>query len=306
MNDTFTTDGEKLMDMIQSRRGLLGKAAVGSLTLAAGGLLAGCGGSSNNNGSSGSSGVDVEVLNFALNLEYLEAEFYLRAIGTDLTSADIGSNPGTVTGGTTVPFTTTIYQQFAQELAADERNHVEFLRAALGSAAVSRPNINFTQGFAALAAAAGLPSSFNPFADEVSFLLGSFVFEDVGVTAYSGASTLIQNKTYLQAAASILGTEAYHAGALRAFIAEQGGSTVTSANAIAHARATVDGTGTDDTGVTGTQDAFGSSLYLADVNPANSLTFARTTAQVLKIVYAGGAAGTGGGFYPNGMNGAIR
>ena len=79
--------------------------------------------------------LDVAILEFALNLEYLEAEFYLlAAYGTGLAPADIGSNPGTVTGGQKVTFTSPINQAYAIEIANEEQKHVQFLRAALQAA----------------------------------------------------------------------------------------------------------------------------------------------------------------------------
>jgi hypothetical protein len=135
MNDIFAKDGEKLIDMMETRRGLLGKAAAGSLAVAAGGFLAGCGGSGSKTsaGSGSLATVDAEVLNFALNLEYLEAQYYTLAIGQAMPAADLGTNPGAVTGGSAVPFTTPLYQAFAQELASEERHHVEDIRGLLTS-----------------------------------------------------------------------------------------------------------------------------------------------------------------------------
>ncbi len=247
---------------------------------------------------------DVDILNFALNLEYVEAEFYLRALsGTGLQPGDITGvgTIGTVNGGTVVPFTTPLYQQYLANIASDEQNHVRFLRSALGSAAVARPLIDLAGGFQGAAVAAGVTTAavqFNPFADQVSFFQGAFIFEDVGVTAYAGAAALIQNKTYLAAASSILAVEGYHGGLIRYVLGQLGATVAFNTQAIANLRSRLSNS-VDDVGVLNPQNGF------ANIAPtdANGLAFRRTTAQVISVV----TAGTGkGGFLPNGFSGNIR
>ncbi|RSM71661.1 hypothetical protein DL991_34480 [Amycolatopsis sp. WAC 01375] len=260
---------------------------------------------------------DGAVLNFALNLEYLEAEFYLHAVTGNGLADSLTTGTGTrggVTGGRAVRFKTKAARQYAQEIAGDEKAHVAFLRTALGSAAVSRPAIDLQASFTAAAQAAGLVrkgQSFDAFACEENFLLAAYLFEDVGVTAYKGAAPLISNKTYLEAAAGILAVEAYHAANIRTALYQHSGGILglgllgrdlrEASVKLSNARDSLDGTSDLDQGVVDREGR-------ANIVPtdANGIAFSRTPGQVLNIVYLTPKAATSGGFFPKGVNGDVN
>jgi len=257
---------------------------------------------------------DPDILNFALNLEYLEAQFYsFAAFGTGLPD-NLLSGTGTrgqVTGGRRVNFTDQVVAQYAREIAIDERNHVAFLRQALGNAAVAQPAINIasdsSSSFTAAARAAGVigaGQTFDPYANDENFLLGAFIFEDVGVTAYKGASPLITNKTFLEAAAGILAAEAYHAGLVRTVLYGKGLQTPSLRQAttqISDARDSLDGPSDVDQGV----EQMGNMSNIVPTDQ-NGIAFSRSPGDVLNIVYLNAAAVQQGGFFPKGVNGNIR
>lgn len=218
----------------------------------------------------------VDVLNFALNLEYLEASFYLYVTtGSGLSTADMGSNPGTVTGGAKVTFVNTVVANAANQLATDEREHVEFLRstiAAVGGTPVSMPNLNLAAG--------GSVTS------DATFLAASRQLEGVGVSAYiGGAQFLTSSAAALTYAAQILDTESQHAGFVRELCISLG-----------VASPAVD-----------SQDQPPTATQIFNTSNTTGLTPVRTVSQVLQIVY-GAVGSTGiskGGFFPNGLNGSL-
>jgi Ferritin-like domain len=127
-----------------------------------------------------SGGGDVDILNFALTLEYLEAAFYKEGIAKAGLSGDA--------------------KKLATEIADHEQQHVEALTQAikkLGGKPVAAPGVTF------------------PFKDQKSFLKLAQVFEDTGVSAYNGAAPMIESKEVLGAAGSIVQVEARHAAAIR-------------------------------------------------------------------------------------------
>jgi hypothetical protein len=273
-----------------SRRAFIGRLGVGA---GVAGLAVGCGDSTPGTGIVVSA-ADLNLMNFALNLEYLEAEFYLRAVtGQGLTSADAGSPAGAVTGGAQVPFVTTALMQYATEIANDELEHVRLLRSTLGSAAVARPAIDLTNSFNTLASMAGIGATFNPFASEDNFLVGAFVFEDLCVTAFHGLVNSYASRNLAVTTAGVMGADAYHAGELRTLIPALTGPYLTYANQITTLRGTLGG---------GNETP--ASASVAETN--NCTAFERTTDQVLHVVYLAGAGVVSkGGFFPSGMNGSI-
>lgn len=331
---------DRRVERRNARRGFF-KAAGGFAAGAAGmAALSACGGgsSSSSGGSTAAAGVspqtdtDTAILNFALQLEYLEAQFYSYAAnGTGLPDSML-SGTGTrgqlnATGAQKVPFTDPVVAGYAREIAADEMSHVNFLRSALTTAAVAMPDIDIssTGVFTTLAVGAKLltqaqvnaGATFSPYISDNNFLLGAFIFEDVGVTAYKGAAPLLTNKTYLSAAAGILAVEAYHAGLIRTVLYARGvnqaavvapvgvpnSMVIAATEGISNLRDSVDGSSDDDQGITGSNPGV-LATAVSNIVPtdANALAFDRTVPNVLNVVYGTNAAVTKGGFFPSGVN----
>jgi hypothetical protein len=225
---------------------------------------------------------DADILNFALNLEYLEAEFYTVAttgntidtMGIDITGT---GTQGAATGGKMVNLTNGSFPtaEIVMEIAEDERTHVTLIRQALtaaGAQPIAQPAINLNAlgiGFGSL----------------TEFLTLARAFEDVGVTAYAGAAPLITDKTILGYAAQILGAEAEHVANIRLQVAQLGIPT------------------TLLDGVDILPPPSGQKYFSLN---SMALVQTRTPGQVLFIVYGSKTNATSGGFFPNGVNGNIN
>jgi hypothetical protein len=126
---------------------------------------------------SGSS--DVDILNFALTLEYLEADFY-KVKGK---AVHLGGDA----------------KALAASFGDEEAEHVTALTKAImgaGGTPVKQPKFAF------------------PVTDQKSFLKLAYVLENTGVSAYNGAAPSISNSALLAAAGSIVQVEARHAASI--------------------------------------------------------------------------------------------
>jgi Ferritin-like domain len=228
---------------------------------------------------------DVDILNFALNLEYLEAEFYtVVTTGKTIEQSGIAitgtGKQGPTTGGSVVNLTefggqkefTGQLNAIVKEITHDEQTHVLLLRSALGADAIAKPTINLD----------ALGTGFQGYRH---FIALARAFEDVGVSAYGAAAPLISSKEILATAARIALAEAYHAGNLRLVAAVDDAPTFK-----------VD-----------SQDILpppsGKQYFTLN---SQALSLVRTPGEVLAIVYNNPTPGaTSGGFFPDGVNGAI-
>jgi rubrerythrin len=127
---------------------------------------------------------DVKILNYALTLEFLEAEFYSQALKSGALSGDVLAA--------------------AQIVGKHEDDHVAALRKALGKAAVKKPTFDFK----------------DTVTDPAKFLQTAVVLEDTGVRAYAGQAPKVFSKKVLAVAASILTVEARHASRFRSLAGE--------------------------------------------------------------------------------------
>ena len=138
----------------------------------------------------------VDVLQFALTLEYLEYEFYRTAV----------SSPGLIPAGPSLGAITTIRDH--------EQAHVNLLKStiiALGSTPMAQPTFDFTAGNGS-----GTGPFVGVFTNYALFLAVAQVFEDTGVRAYKGqAGNLISNNDVLTAALQIHSVEGRHAAHIR-------------------------------------------------------------------------------------------
>lgn len=187
-----------------TRAGFLRRAGVGGAALVGGGALLGAPGTAFAGHSD--SIPDADVLNYALTLEFLEANFYTSALGgpgtTGVPARRGRFSRGRITGarkfnGFGGRIRRTAYRNL-RDIRDHEVEHVDFLRGALGASAVGPCRFDFSSALRNVG----------------SFLETAQVLENTGVMAYDGAIRYVDTGDNLQAGAEIATVEARHASYL--------------------------------------------------------------------------------------------
>jgi len=201
-----------LTDRPATRASFLRQAGVGGAALVGGGVLLGASAGTARAGHDNPAAItDVDILNFALTLEYLEAAFYVQALGSGRQALPPGVpasagkfRRGSITGakqfavfGSRSRIRTTAYG-YLSAIRDHEVTHVIFLRTALGAAAAPACTFDFSKGLTNVG----------------TFLATARVLENTGVMAYDGAIRYVDTGDNLQAGAQIATVEARHAAYL--------------------------------------------------------------------------------------------
>ncbi|KAI9194900.1 hypothetical protein LWI28_010016 [Acer negundo] len=262
---------------------------------------------------------DLDLLEFPLNLEYLEAEFFLYgALGYGLDKAA----PKLTGGGPTPlgakkanldPFTRDVVLQFAFQ----EVGHLRAIKNTVKG--FPRPLLNLSsESFAkTLDTAFGKPLNppFDPYSSSLNYLIASYLIPYVGLTGYVGANEKLESPVSRRLVAGLLGVESGQDAVIRALLYEKAtqkvppyGITVAEfTNKISSLRNKLGYTGLKDEGLIvpksdGAEGKIAGNVLAGD---RDSVAYARTPEEILRIVYGSGDEGVPGGFYPKGGDGRI-
>jgi hypothetical protein len=272
--------------------------------------------------SSYSSGVpksDLDLLEFPLNLEYLEAEFFLwgsLGYGLDKVAPNLtmgGPPPVGARRANLDHFTRDVIRQFAFQ----EVGHLRAIKNTVKG--FPRPLLNLSAAsFATImdhAFGKSLKPPFDPYASSLNFLIASYVVPYVGLTGYVGANSKLQGAVSKRLVAGLLGVESGQDAAIRALLYERASSKVppyginvaTFTNRISELRNKLGRAGLKDEGliVRSAIGAEGKSFGNVLAGDQYSVAYDRTPEEILRIVYGSGDERVPGGFYPKGGDGRI-
>ncbi|XP_059462533.1 desiccation-related protein PCC13-62-like [Corylus avellana] len=262
---------------------------------------------------------DVNLLEFPLNLEFLEAEFFLYGsfgYGLDKFAPNLsrgGPPPIGARRAKLDTFTRDVIKQFALQ----EVGHLRAIQRAVKG--FPRPLLDLSAAsFAKVVDSAfgrPLKPPFDPYATSLNFLLASYLIPYVGLTGYVGANPKLQGDSSKRLVAGLLGVEAGQDAVIRALLYERAavkvqpyGITVAEfTNRLSELRNKLGRAGFKDEGlvvppVKGAEGRIVGNVLAGD---RDSISYGRTPEEILRIVYGGGDEHVPGGFYPKGANGRI-
>ncbi|XP_071938663.1 desiccation-related protein PCC13-62-like isoform X1 [Coffea arabica] len=263
---------------------------------------------------------DVDLLEFPLNLEFLEAEFFLwgsLGYGLDSIAPELTGNGPAPIGVKYAKLSHPVRDVVAQ-FAFQEVGHLS--RAIKNTVpGFPRPLLNLSsESFATVINSAfgrTLWPPFDPYANDINYLIASYVIPYVGLTGYVGANPNLESPSAKKLVAGLLGVESGQDAVIRALLFERAyvmvkpyGITVAEfTDRISYLRNQLGHAGVKDEGLVvraseGPEGRISGNVLAGD---KDSLSFGRTPEEILRIVYGSGNENKTGGFYPKGADGRI-
>ncbi|KAL3634663.1 hypothetical protein CASFOL_021717 [Castilleja foliolosa] len=262
---------------------------------------------------------DIDLLEFPLNLEYLEAEFFswgALGYGLDKYAPNLtmgGPPPIGAKKANLTPFIRDIITQFAFQ----EFGHLRAIKKTVPGFPRPLLDLSATSFASVMDKAVGkvLVPPFDPYANDINYLLASYLIPYVGLTGYVGANPELESPVSKALVAGLLGVESGQDAVIRTLLYELAltkvfpyGITVAEfTNKISNLRNTLGKTGLKDEGLI-VERALGAEGKIRGnvlVGNQDSLSYSRTPKEILRIVYGTGKEDLPGGFYPEGGNGRI-
>ncbi|GER31443.1 desiccation-related protein PCC13-62 [Striga asiatica] len=264
---------------------------------------------------------ELDLVAFPLNLEYLEAEFFLcGALGYGIDTASPGlSNKGPPPIGCKKANLSPYVRDIVTQMAYQEIGHLKAIRQTIQppNVAFGRPQLDLrSEVFASIMnnAFGGNNNEFNsfdPYANDLNYLIASYVIPYVGLTGYVGALPCILNPIYRRLVAGLLAVESGQDAIIREMLYENAETIVSGSGfysvanftqKISELRDKLGGRGHKDEGILvdpkdGAEGMISGNVLAGDVN---SVAFDRTPEEILGIVYGSGDMCQHGGFFPQG------
>ncbi|XP_057870161.2 ferritin-like catalase Nec2 [Cryptomeria japonica] len=262
---------------------------------------------------------DVDLVEFPLNLEYLEAEFFLfgaLGYGLDKVAPELPSGGPSPVGGMKANLSSVVHD-IILEFAYQEVGHLRGIKATVKG--FPRPLLNLSADVFANAVDAAfvtkLNPPFDPYANSLNYLLASYLIPYVGLTGYVGINPDLQSATAKRLVAGLLGVESGQDAVIRALLYERLSEKVKPypytvaefTDKLSMLRNRLGHTVDVDEGLVvpieeGAEGKVSGNILAGD---KYSLAFSRTPAEILRIVYSTGNESMPGGFFPRGGGGKI-
>ncbi|KAI8555705.1 hypothetical protein RHMOL_Rhmol05G0195300 [Rhododendron molle] len=262
---------------------------------------------------------DVDLLQFAVNLEFLEAEYFLWAAlgyGLDHVAPQLVlSGPPPI--GAQKAKLDSLTRNIITEFAYQEVGHLRALEKTVGL--FPRPLLDVSpKNFAKLfdeAFGYELDPPFDPYRDSLSYMLSCYVIPYMGLVGYVGANPLLNGYQTKRLLAGLLGVESGQDAVIRMYLYERAEELVHPYNhtvaeftiRISELRNQLAMCGIKDEGIIVPPQLGAENRTESNVLSANfdSISYRRTPGEILRVVYNTGSEHLPGGFYPHGGNGRI-